>query len=35
MLYDEIDSIDKDMTVDFVKSLQQDDGSFIGDKWGL
>lgn len=33
-LYDELDVIEKGKTVDFVKNLQQEDGSFYGDKWG-
>ena len=35
MLYDRLDAIDNEKTVDFVKNLQQSDGSFIGDKWGM
>lgn len=34
MLYDELDLVDKDSVVSFVKGLQQPDGSFMGDKWG-
>lgn len=33
-LYDSIDVIDVDKVVDYVKRLQQEDGSFAGDKWG-
>lgn len=34
-MYDALDLIDVDKTVEYVKSLQQEDGSFIGDKWGI
>lgn len=33
-LYDALDLIDKDAVAAFIASLQQDDGSFAGDKWG-
>uniref|UniRef100_A0A3Q2P405 Geranylgeranyl transferase type-2 subunit beta n=1 Tax=Fundulus heteroclitus TaxID=8078 RepID=A0A3Q2P405_FUNHE len=33
-LYDSVDAIDVDKVVDYVKGLQQEDGSFAGDKWG-
>ena len=33
-LFDGLDSIDTEAVVRWVKSLQQSDGSFYGDKWG-
>ncbi|KFM59485.1 Geranylgeranyl transferase type-2 subunit beta, partial [Stegodyphus mimosarum] len=33
-MYDALDIIDVEKTVEFIKGLQQEDGSFIGDKWG-
>lgn len=33
-LYDSVSVLDIDRVVEYVKSLQQDDGSFAGDKWG-
>lgn len=33
-LYDSIDAIDVDKVVEYIKGLQQEDGSFAGDKWG-
>ena len=33
-LYDNVDAIDVDKVVEYVKGLQQEDGSFAGDKWG-
>ena len=33
-LYDSLETIDVDRAVSFVKGLQQEDGSFYGDKWG-
>uniref|UniRef100_A0A671MTH5 Geranylgeranyl transferase type II subunit beta n=1 Tax=Sinocyclocheilus anshuiensis TaxID=1608454 RepID=A0A671MTH5_9TELE len=33
-LYDSINIIDVDKVMDYVKGLQQEDGSFAGDKWG-
>lgn len=33
-LYDSTDAIDVDKVVEYIKSLQQEDGSFAGDKWG-
>lgn len=33
-LYDAIEVIDVDMAVEYIKALQQTDGSFVGDKWG-
>ncbi|TRY84156.1 hypothetical protein DNTS_026052 [Danionella cerebrum] len=33
-LYDSVNSIDVDKVVEYVKGLQQEDGSFAGDKWG-
>uniref|UniRef100_A0A3B3SBZ3 Geranylgeranyl transferase type-2 subunit beta n=1 Tax=Paramormyrops kingsleyae TaxID=1676925 RepID=A0A3B3SBZ3_9TELE len=32
-LYDSVSVLDIDRVVEYVKSLQQDDGSFTGDKW--
>ena len=34
-LFDEIDLIDRDKTASFISSMQQTDGSFTGDKWGM
>mmetsp|Transcript_10723 Transcript_10723/g.18047 ORF Transcript_10723/g.18047 Transcript_10723/m.18047 type:complete len:181 (-) Transcript_10723:607-1149(-) len=33
-LYDELHVVDADAVVAFVAGLQQEDGSFAGDKWG-
>lgn len=33
-IYEALDELDISLIVDYVKSLQQDDGSFAGDKWG-
>ena len=33
-LYDSMDTINIEKVVEFIKNLQQEDGSFIGDKWG-
>ena len=33
-LYDNVDAIDVDKVVEYIKGLQQEDGSFAGDKWG-
>lgn len=33
-IYDALDSIDVDKVVEYVTGLQQEDGSFVGDKWG-
>ena len=33
-MYDELDMLDITGIVSYVKSLQQKDGSFTGDKWG-
>ncbi|XP_044265255.1 geranylgeranyl transferase type-2 subunit beta [Tribolium madens] len=33
-MYDRLDAIDVEAVVKYVKSLQQPDGSFTGDKWG-
>ncbi|XP_004365312.2 RAB geranylgeranyl transferase b subunit [Capsaspora owczarzaki ATCC 30864] len=33
-LFDRLDAIDEEATVAFVASLQQPDGSFVGDVWG-
>ena len=35
MLYDALDTIDTTKVVSYVKSLQQEDGSFFGDMWGM
>lgn len=34
-LYDSLDSVNVDMVVEFIQNLQQEDGSFFGDKWGM
>lgn len=34
-LYDSVAEIDVEAVVNYVASLQQADGSFAGDKWGL
>lgn len=33
-LYDNVNVIDVDKVVEYVRGLQQEDGSFAGDKWG-
>ena len=33
-LYNCVDQVNIEKTVEFVSSLQQEDGSFQGDKWG-
>ena len=33
-MYDAVAEINKDKTIEFILNLQQDDGSFTGDKWG-
>lgn len=33
-LYDAVDSLNIDTLVSWVAALQQEDGSFYGDKWG-
>jgi geranylgeranyl transferase type-2 subunit beta len=33
-MYDALDVINVDHLVQYVRSLQQPDGSFCGDKWG-
>ena len=33
-MYDELDMLDITGIVSYVKSLQKEDGSFTGDKWG-
>lgn len=33
-LYDSVDALDVDKVVEYIKGLQQEDGSFAGDKWG-
>lgn len=33
-MYNQLDKIDTDKVVEYVKSLQKDDGSFAGDEWG-
>jgi geranylgeranyl transferase type-2 subunit beta len=32
-MLDAVDDLDKNAIVEYVKELQQDDGSFVGDKW--
>ena len=34
-LYDNVNAIDVDKVVEYVRQLQQEDGSFAGDKWGV
>ena len=34
-LYDCIEKINVDKAVEYVSKLQQEDGSFVGDKWGM
>ena len=34
-LYDCIEKINVEKTVEYVSKLQQEDGSFVGDKWGM
>lgn len=33
-MFDKLDAINVEGVVKYVKNLQQDDGSFAGDKWG-
>ena len=33
-LYDAVETIDIDKLVSYISGLQQEDGSFFGDKWG-
>jgi geranylgeranyl transferase type-2 subunit beta len=33
-LYDSLHVVDREKVINFVCSLQQSDGSFLGDKWG-
>ncbi len=33
-IYDSVDAINVDKAVEYISSLQQQDGSFVGDKWG-
>lgn len=33
-MYDALDMVNTEKVVEFVVSLQQEDGSFYGDKWG-
>lgn len=33
-MYDSLDTIDVDKVVSYISGLQQEDGSFYGDKWG-
>ncbi|XP_070297332.1 geranylgeranyl transferase type-2 subunit beta isoform X1 [Salvelinus sp. IW2-2015] len=33
-LYDNVNVLDVDKVVEYVRGLQQEDGSFAGDKWG-
>ena len=34
VLYDSLETIDVDKVVQYISGLQQEDGSFYGDKWG-
>lgn len=34
VLYDALDTVDVKKIIEYVKKLQQPDGSFYGDKWG-
>ena len=34
-MYDALEVVNTDKVVAFVASLQQEDGSFYGDKWGI
>jgi geranylgeranyl transferase type-2 subunit beta len=34
VLFDALDTVDVKKIVEYVKKLQQPDGSFFGDKWG-
>lgn len=34
VLYDRLDVINRDKVIGFIAGLQQEDGSFAGDKWG-
>jgi geranylgeranyl transferase type-2 subunit beta len=34
-MYDALEVVNTDKVVEFVVSLQQEDGSFYGDKWGM
>ena len=34
-LYDCIEKINVEKAVEYVSKLQQEDGSFVGDKWGM
>lgn len=34
MIYDFLDEINKEKLIEFIVNLQQQDGSFSGDKWG-
>ena len=33
-MYDSLELIDADQIAEYMKSLQNEDGSFSGDKWG-
>lgn len=33
-MYDAVAEINKDKAIEFIVGLQQEDGSFTGDKWG-
>ena len=33
-LFDALDTIDIDKVANYIKNLQQEDGSFFGDEWG-
>lgn len=34
ILYDSLHIVDVNKIVEYIQSLQQEDGSFAGDKWG-
>lgn len=34
VIYDFLDEINKEKLIEFIVNLQQQDGSFSGDKWG-
>lgn len=34
IIYDALNEINKEKLIEFIAGLQQEDGSFSGDKWG-
>ena len=34
-IYDALDTLNIEKIVEYIRGLQQDDGSFYGDKWGV